>query len=96
MIIDFAIGLYVGVFGTLFTMGLLTVAKDREEQIKGGVNLQETIKELQEKSEDYISALEETISESECKDCNGNYKACRFCRLEILNDLKENLVKLNS
>ena len=57
--------------------------------------MEEVIKELKEKAEDYIETLEEIINENKCKDCNGDYKACRFCRLEILDDLKRNISKFS-
>jgi len=56
--------------------------------------MNQTVKNLIENYEEYIEVIDEMIAEIKCKDCDGNYKACRFCRLEILDDLKENLLKL--
>ncbi|MZQ74917.1 MAG: hypothetical protein GT589_02020 [Peptoclostridium sp.] len=56
--------------------------------------MNQIVKNLIENSEEYREVIEEMIAGSKCEDCDGNYKACRFCRLEILEDLSENLLKL--
>jgi len=63
--------------------------------------MNQVVKRLIDGSEQYREVIEEIIAETKCDDCHvnfkdGNYKtwACRFCRLEILEDLSENLLKL--
>lgn len=57
-------------------------------------NINEIVADIKENQENYNQVIDGIVEELKCDDCiDETFKACRFCRFEILKDLQNNINK---